>query len=358
VTDDIERRLRDAFDVRARAAVGDAARPPVPRYLERPPRRRVHLLAPLAAAAAVLVAVGGSMLAVRATDDHRAHRPAAALTRRPATPPASGTAAGRAGAAPVRIRLGTAGERTYGVGMPVVAYFSRTFTTAAPLSEATSVTVDGKPVQAAWYFEHSSVAGYPIEGHLRMRTYWPAHASIRVTLATDGVPAGRGLAFVQDASLTFRTGARTVAVVDDAKHHMVVTEDGKPLGAFPVSLGAQSTPTFRGVKVIMDKRDSVCLTGPGFSDCGVKYAQQMTYSGEYLHAAPWNVENIKRGVDSSNGCTNLLPGDAQRLYTVLKVGDVIDYPDASGSTMPMHDGFADWNVPWRVWVKGGLVPSS
>ena len=56
------------------------------------------------------------------------------------------------------------------------------------------------------------------------------------------------------------------------------------------------------------------MRGPGYDERGIKYTQRLTYSGEYLHAAPWNIANIEHGVDSSNGCTNLLPTDAQQLY--------------------------------------------
>ena len=51
-----------------------------------------------------------------------------------------------------------------------------------------------------------------------------------------------------------------------------------------------------------------------YYECGIKFDQRLTYDGEYLHSAPWNVYNITHGIDSSNGCTNLLPADAQKLY--------------------------------------------
>jgi lipoprotein-anchoring transpeptidase ErfK/SrfK len=211
------------------------------------------------------------------------------------------------------------------------------------------VTVNGKPMRAAWYFERSSLAGYPVEGHLRLRDYWPPHANVRVAIAANSVTAG--------ATLDFRTGAQTIAVVSDAKHEMIVTRDGKPLGPFPVSLGTAATPTARGTKVIMAKKPSVCLSGPAFHQCGVKYAQQLTNSGEYLIAAPWN-PGVKGQWDASNGCTNLTSADARFLYQVLQVGDVVKYGDANGPAMRADAGFGDWNVPWPTWQRGGLIPTS
>lgn len=329
--DELERRLRDAFDARARSSVGEDAHPPAPRFAMPGKTHRVRVLAPLAAAAAV-VAVVGSVAALRSgtgQDDNR-HRAISAPTA-------------------VQIKMADAGNRTYGVGMPVIAYFSHRFSSAKPLAAATSVRVDGKPVRAAWYFEHSAAKGYPIEGHLRMRSYWPAHSKVDVTIAANHLTSA--------AALDFRTGARTIAIVADGKHHMYVTSDGRSLGSYPVSLGAAKTPTLRGVKVIMGKRPTVRLRGPGYDE-PAEYSLELTSTGEYLHAAPWNTDNIQRGVDSSNGCTNLLPKDAQLLYKVLNVGDVVKYPDARGPAMRMSVGYGDWNIPWRVWVRGGLIPTS
>jgi lipoprotein-anchoring transpeptidase ErfK/SrfK len=343
---DLERRLGEAFDAAARHTVPDTASPPPARFTTTSSGRRhgrLRWLAPAAAAAAV-VAVGASVLALQG-DGHNSgkHRP---------NPPAA-----QAG---VRIELGTRGGVSYGVGMPVVAYFSKRFPTARSLTAATSVTVNGTPAHSAWYFVRSTKPGYPVEGHLRLQNFWPANSTVRVNVAARRVSAGGGVVFGNDVRVTFHTGPKVVAVVDDQKHRMIVSRDGKFFGDYPVALGSAATPTTRGIKVIMKKKPSVCLhdVAGTFRECGIKYAQELTYSGEYLHAAPWNEANIKLGRDTSNGCTNLLPGNAATLYKVLTVGDVVEYPNATGPAMPMSDGFGDWNVPWRVWQRGGLIPTS
>jgi lipoprotein-anchoring transpeptidase ErfK/SrfK len=110
--------------------------------------------------------------------------------------------------------------------------------------------------------------------------------------------------------------------------------------------------------VIMEKGRSICMRGPGYYECGVKYTQRLTYGGEYLHSAPWNVSNINNGRDSSNGCTNLLPADAQKLYGFLGVGDVVIYPNANGPAMTLGAGYGDWNLNWSSWLTGGLVQTA
>jgi lipoprotein-anchoring transpeptidase ErfK/SrfK len=146
--------------------------------------------------------------------------------------------------------------------------------------------------------------------------------------------------------------------VDAFTHKLTVVSDGTVWGTFPVSLGANDTRTSHGVKVIMEKGASICMSGPGYHECGIKYTQRLTYGGEYLHAAPWNVNHILHGVDSSNGCTNLLTADALKLYNFLEIGDVVNYPNANGKHMELGDGYGDWNVPWGQWLTGGLYATS
>ena len=270
----------------------------------------------------------------------------------PSSPPA-------APAAPVHIKLLNADGATYGVGMPVIAFFSKKITSGKALQDATKATVNGQPIKGAWYFEYSSyIKGYPIEAHWRPQTYWAAHARIHVDIPAKGLSAGKGLAYDDSLTSDFSTGARHIAVVDDATHKMTVTSDGKSYGTFPVSLGLHKTPTAHGIKVIMEKGRDISMRGPGYFDAHVKYTQRLTYGGEYLHSAPWNVSNIKNGVDSSNGCTNLLPSDAKKLYSFLEVGDVVQYPNANGPQMQLGAGYGDWNVNWTAWQSGGLVSTT
>jgi lipoprotein-anchoring transpeptidase ErfK/SrfK len=248
-----------------------------------------------------------------------------------------------------------------GVGMPLIATFKVKVKDAKAFQAATKVTVDDTPVEGAWYFEYSDPAsGHLMEAHYRLKNYWPAHAEIHMDLPVKGLSAGPGLSFDNSLTLDFSTGAAHIVTVDDATHRLTVTNDGKAWGSFPVSLGATATPTARGYKVIMEKGKSICMSGappngPAYHECGVKYTQRLTYGGEYLHAAPWNVSNISHGVDSSNGCTTLLTADALKLYQFLGIGDIVYYPNASGPKMQLGQGYGDWNVTWSLWQTGGAI---
>jgi lipoprotein-anchoring transpeptidase ErfK/SrfK len=245
--------------------------------------------------------------------------------------------------------------------MPIIAYLSRPITDARGFAAATKVTVDGRPVHGAWYFEQKyGDPGYPIEADYRLASYWPGHARIHLGLPVKGVSAGKGLAFDDNLTLDFATGVARVVTVDAATHKLTVTADGKQWGTFPVSLGAAATRTRRGVKVIMEKYPTTCMHNiqHTYYECGIKLDQRLTYDGEYLHAAPWNVYNITHGIDSSNGCTNLLPADAKKLYDFLDVGDPVRYPNANGQLMQIGDGYGDWNIAWPQWKLGGLYRTS
>lgn len=246
---------------------------------------------------------------------------------------------------------------TVGVGMPIIATFNRKITSGVEFAKHTKVTVNGQPVNGGWYFEYSArSSGHLMEAHYRMQNYWPAHAHVHVAFDLKGVSAGKGLAFDGKlTSLDFNTGPRNIAIVNDATHQITVTSDGQQKFQFPVSLGATDTPTAHGIKVIMEKGASICMRGPGYYECGVKYTQRLTYGGEYLHSAPWNLKNIGH-FDSSNGCTNLRPADAKTLYDFLRIGDVVEFPNANGPAMTMGAGYGDWNVEWSEWQTGGAVP--
>jgi lipoprotein-anchoring transpeptidase ErfK/SrfK len=306
---------------------------------------------PGSAAGSVTAAASSASVPLFRTSSSPATSPASVRTTAPTvtvTPTPSPTAA------PVHIKLFGSDGQTYGVGMPIIAYFSKRITNAAAFTKATTLTVNGAPAQGAWYFQASAqISGYPIEAHYRLQTYWPGHAKIHLGLATQGVSAGPGLIFDDSLTLDWNTGVQNILTVNGATERLTVMSDGKLYGTFPTSLGAVKTPTLMGTKVIMEKDRNERMIGPGYDEI-VPYAMRLTNSGEYLHAAAWNVRNIGKR-STSNGCTNLLPADAQRLFGYLQIGDPVSYSNVAGKVQQTWDGYGDWNVPWAVWRSGGLV---
>lgn len=239
--------------------------------------------------------------------------------------------------------------QTYGVGLPVILRFDKKVTDASALRKATTVTVNGKPAHGAWYFE-TSEAGYAMEGHYRADDPWPAHATIHVDAPLKDVSAGKGRAYDDDLTLTFRTGDVHVTTVygSGAHPHMVVTSNGRTVRTLPVSLGSADHPTYAGTKVVeeFDRYENMGGTE-------VPWSVRVTNSGEFLHEAAWN-SNIG-DLNTSHGCTNLRVGDAEWFYHFSLIGDLVKYPDAPGPTQQVWDGIGDWNVSWGEWQQGGLA---
>ena len=277
----------------------------------------------------------------------------------------------------VHVSVNIADGASVGVGMPYIATFDKVITSGVAFQKATKVTVNGEPVDARWYFETSDPSsGHAMEAHLRTEKYWPANAQIHVDLAVAGLSGGKvrlhpSMQYEFDQSLTsdFSTTDAHIVTVSNANHEATVTDNGKVWGTFPVSLGDPKTQTLRGIKVIMEKGADVRMTGPGYDDPHVKWTERLTYGGEYLHAAPWNCLPSRGGgcqgpynnignANSSNGCTNLIPADAEKLYNFLGIGDVVTHLDADGPKMQLGQGYGDWNLTWTAWQTGGAIPTT
>ena len=259
---------------------------------------------------------------------------------------------------PVHVSLNIADGSDVGVGMPIIATFDRKITSGVAFQAATKVTVNGTPARGAWYFEFSDPAsGHVMEAHFRLQQFWPAHAQIHLDLPVKGQSAGNGLYFRDSLTSDFQTHAANVGTVDASTHMLTITSDGKAWGSFPVSMGANDTRTRRGTKVIMERLPTVCMhdIAGTYYECGIINDLRLTYDGEYLHSAPWNVYNVDHGIDSSNGCTNLLPSDAVKVYGFMRIGDPVMYPNANGARMQLGDGYGDWNLTWSQWQTGGAV---
>jgi lipoprotein-anchoring transpeptidase ErfK/SrfK len=273
---------------------------------------------------------------------------------------------------PVHVSLLEGDGGVYGIGMPIIAYFDRKVTDATAFERAATVNVNGTAAAGAWYWEKSGRSGAVLEAHYRLREYWPAHAKILVDLPVKGLSAGTGIAYDDSLTLSIATGAKNISTVDCSAERMTVTSDGKTVRTMPTSCGKATTPTYTGVKVVMQKGENV----PGSDklrsqgsvrmvsnnpadpyDLMVPWSVRLTNSGEYAHAASWNGGNIGAR-STSNGCTNLNVADAQWFYNFSQIGDVLTYANTGGQKMPSWDGYGDWNLTWPIWQAGGVVSAS
>ncbi|MFI5639701.1 Ig-like domain-containing protein [Streptomyces goshikiensis] len=251
---------------------------------------------------------------------------------------------------------------TYGAGQIVTASLSHPLPASDPTSRARlerALQVTSEPaVEGAWHWVDDSTL------HYRPRTYWPAHAVVRVRSGLDGVAFGDHVHGGPSESLQLSIGDRIEAVTDSAAHEMTVRRNGRVLRTIPVTTGKAGFRTRTGVKVVLGKEYQVRMRGdtvgirPGtseFYDLPVFYATRVTWSGEYVHAAPWSVE--AQGEENvSHGCTGMSTQDAAWFFETVRVGDIVEVVNSGGEEMaPFANGFGDWNLDWRAWLAGSAL---
>jgi lipoprotein-anchoring transpeptidase ErfK/SrfK len=251
----------------------------------------------------------------------------------PVTSAAAASSSPTTKAIPVHVALLESDGVTYGIGMPIIAYFSQTITDSAAFLKATTVKINGQPANGAWFFEQSTAKGpgFPLEAHYRPQNFWPGDSTIQLNMPINGLSGGGSFVFDDSLTLSIVTGDAHTATVNANTERMTVYDNAKL------------------VRMIG--------TGSDHYDLLVPWSVRMTNSGEYIHAASWNGGNI--GIRStSNGCTNLNTADAQWYYNFALVGDPVTYVNTTGGPMPFDDGYGDWNVAWSTWQAGGAVQAS
>ncbi|HYY11495.1 MAG TPA: Ig-like domain-containing protein [Kineosporiaceae bacterium] len=255
-----------------------------------------------------------------------------------------------------RVTLVPGDDWTVGVGMPVVVNFASPVANRKAAEKA--LTVASTPsVDGAWRWMSST------EVQWRPKEYWPAGTKVKVTAAVGGVELSSGVWGRRTVTSTFAIGAAQISTVDIAKDTMTVTRNGKVIKVVPVTTGmTNSKPTFPtrgGIKVIMSREATVKMdaatTGtdpkdPNYYNLTVHWALRLTYSGEFLHAAPWSVGSQGRA-NVSHGCTGMSDANAKWMYDHLQIGDVVVYKN-SRRPLEWGNGYTAWNKSFSDWASG------
>lgn len=240
-----------------------------------------------------------------------------------------------------------------GVGQPIAVRFDENITNRAAAERAIEVTTTPKVEGAFYWLNNREVRWRPAE-------YWKPGTKVSVDVNTYGVEVGDGLFGQENVSTEFTIGDQVIAVADDATKTLTVRRNGEVVKTMPISMGKDSTPTNNGVYIIGDRfaelvMDSstygVPVNSPNGYRTEVDYATQMSYSGIYVHGAPWSVGS--QGYSNvSHGCLNVSTSNAQWFYENTKRGDIVEVVGTVGSQLPGTDGLGDWNIPWPQWKAG------
>jgi lipoprotein-anchoring transpeptidase ErfK/SrfK len=238
-----------------------------------------------------------------------------------------------------------------GVGMPVVVNFSRSVSTKNRDDVEAALTVKTtKDVEGSWRWISSQQVQW------RPKEYWPADTKVKVTSNLAGVELQPGVWGTAKRTSDFDIGSRMISTVDVSGHSMTVRKNGKVLRTIPVTTGKASMATRNGIKVIMSREtvhrmrsESIGIKkgDPDFYDIEARYAMRLTYSGEFLHAAPWSQGSQGRA-NVSHGCTGMSTADAKWVFDHSKVGDVVIYKN-SKRKLEQDNGYTGWNMSYERW---------
>jgi lipoprotein-anchoring transpeptidase ErfK/SrfK len=240
-----------------------------------------------------------------------------------------------------------------GVGQPVAVRFDENIPNRVAAERGIKVTTN-PPVEGAFYWLSNR------EVRWRPKDFWKPGTKVDVVVNTYGVDLGDGLYGQGNVTTHFTIGDEVIATADDTTKTLTIKRNGEVIKTMPISMGKNSTPTNNGTYVIGDRfahliMDSSTYGVPSNSPNGyrteVDWATQMSYSGIYVHAAPWSVGS--QGYSNvSHGCLNVSTSNARWFYDNTKRGDLVLVANTVGSTLPGTDGLGDWNIPWAQWKAG------
>jgi lipoprotein-anchoring transpeptidase ErfK/SrfK len=245
---------------------------------------------------------------------------------------------------------------TVGVGMPVIVTFDLPVQDKAVFERHMKVTSTPRQ-KGSWYWLSDT------EAHWRPLTYWKAGTDVSVDVDVNSLPAGGGVFGQESRTIDFHVGNSVVSRVDVDAHVMRTFVNGALARTIPISAGKAGWETRSGTKVIIEKfrrkRMNAATIGvseddPEYYDLSnVQYALRVTYSGEFLHAAPWSVGS-QGSANVSPGCVGMSLADAAWLYDRTTRGDVVEVT-GSPRQMTLTNGYGDWNLSPAAWKAGSAL---
>lgn len=246
-------------------------------------------------------------------------------------------------------------DETVGVGMPVIVTFDLPVQDKAAFEENMHVT-STPAQQGSWHWLSDT------EAHWRPKAYWKPNTDVHVDVDVNSVDAGNGIYGQENRELDFHVGAAHIYKVSAVTHQMKVYSNGKLLRTIPITTGEQPEFTTRsGTKVIIEKfasktmnSETVGITGAdAYNIDNVQWAMRLTYSGEFIHAAPWSVGS-QGYANVSHGCTGMSTENAGWLYAMSRRGDVVEYV-GTDKPMTLDNGYGDWNESYKQYEKGSAL---
>jgi lipoprotein-anchoring transpeptidase ErfK/SrfK len=283
---------------------------------------------------------------------------ATAVSEAGTTTEASSTFTTAAAANVLGVRIAPLEGEVVGVGMPIVVYFTSAVTDEAAVERA--LVVDSAvPIVGSWHWYGNK------EVHYRPMQYWPAGDVVTLHANLKGVDAGKGVWGTENRTLNFTIGASQISTVNAVTDKMTVVVNGVVARTMAISTGRDKYPTTSGIHVVLDKEPTVIMDSatvgipkgnPDYYYETVLWDVRISWSGEYVHSAPWSVSEQGRA-NVSHGCVNASPTDAKWYYNLSRRGDIVTVT-GTPRKLESGNGWTDWNMSWAQWVSGSAINGS
>ncbi len=243
-----------------------------------------------------------------------------------------------------------------GVGEPIVVSFNKKVENKAEVEAALRVRT-GKPVLGAWSWRDNRTVEF------RPKELWPGDMDVEVDLNLTGVQAKPGVFGKANTTDAFSFRESMVSVVDADTFTMDVFQAGELLRTIPVTTGKPGFETRSGTKVLMTKERSRVMdaaTGgtsedsPEYYRVTAEYAMRMTYTGEFMHAAPWSTGS-QGSANVSHGCVGMSTADGEWWWNQNEIGDVVIVKNTPITQGDDGNGLTVWNAPWDEWLAKSLT---
>jgi lipoprotein-anchoring transpeptidase ErfK/SrfK len=249
---------------------------------------------------------------------------------------------------------------TVGVGQPIRVTFSDYVPTEyqAALEKACVVTTN-PPVKGAWYWVSNSEDGAVVDW--RPENFWAVNTTVSIAFNLDGVRLGDHQYGTENYRPThdFTISSRDLRLlVDKDSFKATCYQNGEVIRTWPISTGmttAETFVTYTGTMAVLGKGNPVDMVGnygPGdsYNDL-VNWATQVTWSGTYVHAAPWDPD-MGSANDDSHGCIHCPTVDAEWFYGRVVDGDVVTVTGSRTRPVAVDNGICTFTLDWSEVVKG------
>ncbi len=147
--------------------------------------------------------------------------------------------------------------------------------------------------------------------------FWPRNTSVNVSAA--------------GATSAFKISDVQEGIANVSTHQFIVKIGGDVVKTMPASMGKRNHETPLGTFPVIEKfremvMDSstygVPVSAPEGYKLDVEYATRLTWSGIFVHAAPWSTGQ-QGNSNVSHGCINLSTANAKWYYENVRNGDTV-----------------------------------